>query len=44
MSKFDDMMDYGKNRERFNDLKRKLDTIIPERRGISLSNALQTFC
>ena len=29
MSKFDDMMDYGKNRERFNDLKRKLDTIIP---------------
>ncbi len=29
MSKFDDMMDYGENRERFNDLKRKLDTIVP---------------
>jgi len=29
MSKFDDMMDYGENRERFNDLKRKLDTVIP---------------
>ena len=29
MSKFDDMMDYGENRKRFNDLRRKLDTIIP---------------
>lgn len=29
MSKFDDMMDYRENRERFNDLKRKLDTIVP---------------
>ncbi len=29
MSKFDDMMDYGENRERFRDLKEKLDVIIP---------------
>ena len=29
MSRFDDMMDYGENRERFNDLKQNLDTIIP---------------
>ena len=29
MSKFDEMMDYRENRERFYDLKRKLDAIIP---------------
>ena len=29
MSKFDDMMDYGKNRERFHALKENLDVIIP---------------
>lgn len=29
MSRFDDMMNYGENRERFYALKEKLDVIVP---------------